>query len=99
MLLLRPWFTFTFTFTFTPAPLLTSPSPSLPHPILHTIHKLTPLPPQQSETFSNFGTSLKGSATRLGRMAQSGNKVAVLKLAGILVGVVLVLYWIWHLLF
>ncbi|KAF2654789.1 hypothetical protein K491DRAFT_600048 [Lophiostoma macrostomum CBS 122681] len=52
-----------------------------------------------SETFSTFGSSLKGSATRLGRMAQSGNKVAVLKLAGILVGLVLVLYWIWHLLF
>ncbi|KAH7119760.1 hypothetical protein B0J11DRAFT_69530 [Dendryphion nanum] len=52
-----------------------------------------------NETFSNFGTSLKGSATRLGRMAQSGNKVAILKLAGIIVGIVLVLYWIYHLIF
>ncbi|KAF2009618.1 hypothetical protein BU24DRAFT_401482 [Aaosphaeria arxii CBS 175.79] len=52
-----------------------------------------------SETFSSFGTTLKGSATRLGRMAQSGNKVAILKLAGIIVGAVLVLYWIWGLIF
>ncbi|KAF2798790.1 hypothetical protein K505DRAFT_295781 [Melanomma pulvis-pyrius CBS 109.77] len=52
-----------------------------------------------SETFSTFGGSLKGSATRLGRMAQSGNKVAILKLAGIIIGAVLVLYWIWHLVF
>ncbi|KAF2713446.1 hypothetical protein K504DRAFT_461972 [Pleomassaria siparia CBS 279.74] len=52
-----------------------------------------------SDTFSSFGNSLKGSATRLGRMAQSGNKVAILKLAGIIIGTVLVLYWIWHLVF
>ncbi|KAF2202929.1 hypothetical protein GQ43DRAFT_439292 [Delitschia confertaspora ATCC 74209] len=52
-----------------------------------------------SETFSTFSTSLKGSATRLGRMAQSGNKVAILKLAGIIVGVVVLLYWIWGLVF
>ena len=54
---------------------------------------------EQSETFSTFGTTLKGSATRLGRMAQSGNKVAILKLAGMIVGAVLVLYWIWGLIF
>lgn len=47
-----------------------------------------------NEAFSNFATSLKGSATRLGRMAQSGNKVAVLKLAGILIGVIILLWWI-----
>ncbi|KAH8722809.1 hypothetical protein GQ44DRAFT_657705 [Phaeosphaeriaceae sp. PMI808] len=52
-----------------------------------------------SDTFSSLGTTLKGSAGRLTRMAQSGNKVAVLKLAGIVVGVVLVLYWMWHLVF
>ncbi|CAO2647521.1 Nn.00g084430.m01.CDS01 [Neocucurbitaria sp. VM-36] len=52
-----------------------------------------------SETFSSFGTTLKGSATRLTRMAQSGNKVAILKLAGIIVGTVVVLYWIWGLVF
>jgi blocked early in transport 1 len=50
-----------------------------------------------SETFSNMATSLKGSAVRLGRMAQSGNKVAVLKLAGIVIGVVILLWWIWGL--
>ncbi|KAF2097836.1 hypothetical protein NA57DRAFT_76643 [Rhizodiscina lignyota] len=47
-----------------------------------------------NEVFSNFGTFLKGSAVRLGRMAQSGNKVAVLKLAGILVGAIILLWWI-----
>ncbi|KAF2745344.1 hypothetical protein M011DRAFT_406728 [Sporormia fimetaria CBS 119925] len=52
-----------------------------------------------SETFSSFSTSLKTSATRLGRMAQSGNKVAILKLSGIIIGTLLVGYWIWHLVF
>ncbi|KAF1998543.1 hypothetical protein P154DRAFT_577888 [Amniculicola lignicola CBS 123094] len=52
-----------------------------------------------SDTFSSFSTTLKGSATRLGRMAASGNKVAVLKLSGIIIGTILVLYWIWHLFF
>jgi len=46
-----------------------------------------------SETFSSMGTQLKGSATRLTRMAASGNKVAVLKLSGIIIGVFLVLYY------
>lgn len=41
--------------------------------------------------------SLKGSASRLGRMAASGNKVAILKLAGMIIGVVLVLWFIWGL--
>lgn len=40
-----------------------------------------------------MGTSLKGSAGRLGRMAQQGNKVAILKLAGMIIGVVLVLWY------
>lgn len=48
----------------------------------------------QNEVFSNFSTSLKGSASRLGRMAQQGNKVAILKLAGILIVMFLILYWI-----
>lgn len=47
-----------------------------------------------NEVFSNFSTSLKGSAGRLGRMAQQGNKVAILKLAGILIAFVLVLWYI-----
>lgn len=48
----------------------------------------------QSEVFSTMSTTLKGSAMRLGRAAQAGNKVAILKLAGIIVGVVVLLYWI-----
>ncbi|KAL8675123.1 MAG: hypothetical protein Q9168_000494 [Polycauliona sp. 1 TL-2023] len=47
-----------------------------------------------NEVFSSMTTSIKGSAGRLGRMAQSGNKVAILKLAGMIVGVVVVLYWV-----
>ena len=41
-----------------------------------------------------MGTSLKGSARRLGVMASQGNKVAVLKLAGIIVAVLVVLYYL-----
>lgn len=48
----------------------------------------------QSETFSSMTTQLKGSAGRLGRMAASGNKVAVFKLSAIVVGVFLVLYYL-----
>jgi beta-lactamase regulating signal transducer with metallopeptidase domain len=51
----------------------------------------------QSDTFSSLSTSLKGSAGRLTRMAAQGNKVAVLKLAGIVIAVVVVLWWIWGL--
>lgn len=47
-----------------------------------------------TDTFSNMTTSLKGSARRLGVMASQGNKVAVLKLAGIIIATVLVLYWL-----
>ena len=47
-----------------------------------------------SETFSSMTTSIKGSAKRLTTMAGQGNKVAVLKLAGMLVGVVVVAYWL-----
>lgn len=39
-------------------------------------------------------TTLKGSAGRLGRMAQTGNKVAIFKLAGMIIGVVVLLWWI-----
>ncbi|KAK4219935.1 hypothetical protein QBC37DRAFT_394313 [Rhypophila decipiens] len=46
-----------------------------------------------NETFSSMGTQLKGSASRLGRMAASGNKVAIFKLSGILILTVLVLYY------
>ncbi|KFH47446.1 Protein transport protein-like protein [Hapsidospora chrysogenum ATCC 11550] len=46
-----------------------------------------------SDTFSTMGTQMKGSAGRLTRMAASGNKVAILKLSAIIVGVFLVLYY------
>ena len=52
-----------------------------------------------SETFSSMGTQLKGSASRLGRMAASGNKVAVLKLSGIIIGVFIFLYYVSRLFF
>ncbi|KEZ40294.1 hypothetical protein SAPIO_CDS8129 [Scedosporium apiospermum] len=52
-----------------------------------------------SETFSSMTTSLKGSATRLGRMAASGNKVAVLKLSAILIGIFIFLYYVSKLFF
>ncbi|MCJ1482623.1 hypothetical protein MMC06_002789 [Schaereria dolodes] len=47
-----------------------------------------------NEVYSNLSTSIRGSAGRLGRMAQSGNKVAILKLAGMIVGAVVIFYWI-----
>jgi len=50
-----------------------------------------------SDTFTSMSSSIKGSAGRLGRMAASGNKMAILKLAGIIIGVVLLLWFIWGL--
>ncbi|KAI1482190.1 hypothetical protein K445DRAFT_23546 [Daldinia sp. EC12] len=47
-----------------------------------------------SDTFSSMSSQLKGSAGRLGRMAASGNKVAILKLSGILIGAFLILYYL-----
>ncbi|KAI1827338.1 hypothetical protein F4861DRAFT_493744 [Xylaria intraflava] len=47
-----------------------------------------------SDTFSSMSTQLKGSAGRLGRMAAAGNKVAILKLSGIIIVVFLVLYYV-----
>ncbi|KAL2113272.1 hypothetical protein VUR80DRAFT_4797 [Thermomyces stellatus] len=52
-----------------------------------------------SETFSSMTTSMKGSAARLGRMAASGNKMAVLKLSAIIIGTVLFLYYVSKLFF
>jgi blocked-early-in-transport protein 1 len=46
-----------------------------------------------------MSTSIKGSAGRLSRMAASGNKVAILKLSGMIIGGVLVLWFIWGLFF
>lgn len=39
------------------------------------------------ETFSSMTSSLSGSARRLGHMARQGDRVAILKLAGILIGI------------
>ncbi|KAI0477649.1 hypothetical protein GGR56DRAFT_638168 [Xylariaceae sp. FL0804] len=47
-----------------------------------------------SDTFSSMSTQLKGSAGRLGRMAASGNKIAIFKLSAIVIGVFLVLYYL-----
>ncbi|KAH6663600.1 hypothetical protein F5X68DRAFT_218131 [Plectosphaerella plurivora] len=47
-----------------------------------------------SQTFSSMSGSLKGSAGRLGRMAASGNKVAILKLAGMIIAAFIVLYYL-----
>ncbi|KAF7191206.1 BET1-like protein [Pseudocercospora fuligena] len=47
-----------------------------------------------SDTFSSMTTSLKGSARRLGVMAGQGNKVAIFKLAAIIIAVIVVAYWI-----
>ncbi|ATY58371.1 SNARE protein [Cordyceps militaris] len=49
-----------------------------------------------SETFSSMGTQMRGSAGRLTRMAASGNKVAILKLSAILIGVFIFLYYAVH---
>ncbi|KAK2932862.1 BET1-like protein [Fusarium oxysporum f. sp. vasinfectum] len=48
---------------------------------------------KQSDTFSSMTTQMKGSAGRLTRMAASGNRVAILKLSGIVIGVFLVLFY------
>ena len=53
----------------------------------------------QNDLFSNLSTSIKGSAGRLGRMAQQGNTVAIMKLAGIVIAAVVLLWWIWRLVF
>jgi blocked-early-in-transport protein 1 len=47
-----------------------------------------------TDAFTGMGNNLRGSAGRLTRMAQSGNKVAILKLSGIIIGVVIVLWWV-----
>jgi blocked-early-in-transport protein 1 len=46
----------------------------------------------QNDVFSSFGTNLKGSASRLTRMAKQGDTVAVLKVAGICIGAGILLY-------
>jgi blocked-early-in-transport protein 1 len=41
---------------------------------------------QQSQVFSSLSTNLKGSASRLTRMAKQGDTVAIMKVAGIVIG-------------
>ncbi|KAE8149823.1 hypothetical protein BDV25DRAFT_120681 [Aspergillus avenaceus] len=45
-----------------------------------------------SQVFSSLSTNLKGSASRLTRMARQGDTVAVLKVAGIVVAIGLALW-------
>jgi blocked-early-in-transport protein 1 len=52
-----------------------------------------------NDTFSTMTTQIKGSAGRLGRMAASGNKVAIFKLAGIIIGIFLILYYAFKIFF
>ncbi|CAK3886526.1 related to SFT1-SNARE [Lecanosticta acicola] len=47
-----------------------------------------------SDTFSTMTTSIKGSARRLGVMASQGNKVAIFKLAGIIIAAVVLVYYL-----
>ncbi|CEJ90913.1 Putative SNARE domain-containing protein [[Torrubiella] hemipterigena] len=46
-----------------------------------------------SETFSSMTTQMRGSASRLTRMAASGNRVAILKLAGIIIAAFFFIYY------
>ncbi|EPE10400.1 snare domain-containing protein [Ophiostoma piceae UAMH 11346] len=52
-----------------------------------------------NDTFSSMSSQIKGSAGRLTRMAASGNRVAILKLAGIIIGSFLFLYYALKLIF
>ncbi|KAL3460998.1 hypothetical protein BJX64DRAFT_261878 [Aspergillus heterothallicus] len=49
---------------------------------------------QSSQVFSSLSTNLKGSANRLTRMARQGDTVAVLKVAGIVIGAGVLLWLI-----
>ncbi|KAJ5923234.1 hypothetical protein N7454_008479 [Penicillium verhagenii] len=45
-----------------------------------------------NDVFSSMSTNLKGSASRLTRMARQGDTVAVLKIAGMVIGAGILLY-------
>ncbi|KIW78783.1 hypothetical protein Z517_08622 [Fonsecaea pedrosoi CBS 271.37] len=47
-----------------------------------------------NEVFSSMSTNIRGSAGRLTRMARQGDKVAVLKVAGVVVVAGLLVWWI-----
>ncbi|KAI5814139.1 hypothetical protein BZA77DRAFT_319682 [Pyronema omphalodes] len=48
-----------------------------------------------SNVFANLGSGLRGSIGRVRVMGASGTKLSTLKLAGIIVGSVIGLWWIW----
>jgi len=52
-----------------------------------------------NEVFANFTTGLKQSAGRITRMAATGSKGQTIKLAGMIVGGVIVLYLLWGIFF
>jgi blocked-early-in-transport protein 1 len=56
-----------------------------------------------TDTFSSMGTNLRGSMGRLGRMARQGDRVAVFKLAGGIIAVVVVAWvvlgFLWRIFF
>ncbi|KAL2821179.1 hypothetical protein BJX63DRAFT_427851 [Aspergillus granulosus] len=52
------------------------------------------VPSDGSQVFSSLSTNLKGSANRLTRMARQGDTVAVLKVAGIVIGAGVLLWLI-----
>jgi len=47
-----------------------------------------------NEVFSSMSTNIRGSAGRLTRMARQGDKVAVLKIATVVVVVGVVVWWV-----
>ncbi|KAI9368623.1 hypothetical protein BJX61DRAFT_546347 [Aspergillus egyptiacus] len=49
---------------------------------------------RSNQVFSSLSTNIKGSANRLTRMARQGDTVAVLKVAGIVVGAGILLWLI-----
>jgi blocked early in transport 1 len=47
-----------------------------------------------NEVFSSMSTNIRGSAGRLTRMAKQGDKIAVLKIAGVVIVAGLLVWWI-----
>jgi len=47
-----------------------------------------------NEVFSSMSTNIRGSAGRLTRMARQGDRMAVLKIAGVVIVVGLLVWWV-----
>ncbi|OCT53199.1 Protein transport protein sft1 [Cladophialophora carrionii] len=47
-----------------------------------------------NEVFSSMSTNIRGSAGRLTRMARQGDRVAVLKVAGVVIVAALLVWWV-----